>query len=116
MNLYFILAGVAVALGLSAAALFYRGNAIAEKAKADQLAAEVSTLKRINEQNLETIKQLSSYTRAMDNALLSLSSKIDAINVDTEQMRLDLEGLTDDESRSYLNDSVPDGVRRVLNR
>lgn len=107
-----------VVAGFVSATFYYRGEA-------RKLAVEVATVEQkladarlVNTENLATIDKITRQNLANDLLIRQITVNIQAINETQAETAAAITELAknDEPSRDYLNQSLPDGVKRLLNK
>lgn len=115
MNLYAILGGIIVALGLGAAALFYRGEATAAAAERDRAMADLALAVTANDEARRTIDALQEQSRMDSRLTAQLVQQIQEVNKNLTAQNTalnDLERLNV-AVKAYLDAVVPDDLRKL---
>ncbi|CAN7303509.1 hypothetical protein LJR231_001555 [Phyllobacterium sp. LjRoot231] len=106
---------LAIAIG---AALWFRGNAIDEKARADRATADATTAVDANKKQASTIEELHDLDARKNALFAEITRQLATINqnvIDTNKAVSDLE-VTDADVRKYLETIPPSELLRLLNR
>lgn len=112
----YVIVGLLVA-ALSGAALWYRGEAAQAETERVRVETQNTGLLKIVADQGATIARLASQQQIDEKLITRVTSTLEAIQMDaakTSQAVTDLKE-TDPNARQYLDTTIPDGVRRLLN-
>lgn len=111
------ISALVVILGLTAGLMYYRGNAISEGARADSIQVQYDIVKKVNDNNEQTMNRILDQQRIDNSAIGKLNTKLDEISQATALANAQIRelDLNDEPSKTYLDQPVPDALRGVLN-
>lgn len=115
---YFYAGVAALIVGMGALSYHFYNRAKLAGIENVRLTGELVTVKQINQQNVDTIARITAFREETNKVLTTVTQRLDEINkaqVDTTNALADLRA-NDVTAREYLDTSIPDSVRGMLNK
>ena len=111
--------GVFIAVGLVVlAAFYYRGEARTLAAEKAQLTQQLADVKAVNAENVKTIERVTELRKQNDKLVLDVTKELQAINEAQTEATAAITELKENDipAREYLNQPIPDSLKRLLNK
>lgn len=115
---YFYAGVAALIVGMGALSYHFYNRAKLAGIENERLTGELVTVKQVNQQNVDTIARITAFREETNKVLTTVTQRLDEINkaqVDTTNALADLRA-NDVTAREYLDTSIPDSVRGMLNK
>ena len=115
---YLYAALVVIFAGVAFTAYRFYGKYQLELATNARLTDELTSVKQINQQNVDTINRITELRKQTDSILLSVTQQLEVINKAQVETTTALSDLRDNDTtaREYLDTAIPDSVRLLLDK